>query len=77
MSKAALNMANRSMSVDLSARGICCVVVNPGWVQTDMGGDGAPTPVEESVSKMMALFDQLTMKDTGQFLDFRGGRLEW
>jgi NAD(P)-dependent dehydrogenase (short-subunit alcohol dehydrogenase family) len=77
MSKAALNMANRSMSVDLSARRICCVVINPGWVQTDMGGHGAPTPVEESVSKMVQLFDRLTIEDTGSFLDYRGGRLDW
>ncbi len=77
MAKAALNMANRSMSVDLAGRGVVCVVVNPGWVQTDMGGRGAPTPVEESVSKMVGLFDALTMKDTGQFLDYRGGRFEW
>jgi NAD(P)-dependent dehydrogenase (short-subunit alcohol dehydrogenase family) len=37
-SKAAVNMVMRSLAIDLAPRGITCVVVNPGWVQTDMGG---------------------------------------
>lgn len=77
MSKAALNMANKSMSVDLRDRGITAVVVNPGWVQTDMGGGGAPTPVAESVSRMIAIFDELKLTRTGAFLDYRGGTFEW
>lgn len=77
MSKAALNMANKSMSLDLRDRGIIAVVVNPGWVQTDMGGGGAPTPVTESVSRMIAIFDDLKMTRTGTFIDFRGGTIEW
>lgn len=77
MSKAALNMANRSLSVDLRDRGFTCVVMNPGWVQTDMGGGGAPTPVQESVSKMLAIIDGLTPAQSGSFLNYRGGTLEW
>jgi NAD(P)-dependent dehydrogenase (short-subunit alcohol dehydrogenase family) len=73
MSKAALNMANRSMSVDLRDRRFICVVMNPGWVQTDMGGAGAPTPVAESVAKMLARVDALTPAQTGAFLDYKGG----
>jgi len=77
MAKAALNMANRSMSVDLRERGIVCVVINPGWVQTDMGGAGAPMPVEESVRRMLAIFDGLGLADTGRFLDVKGGTWEY
>ena len=40
-SKAAVNMVMRSLAIDLAPRGITCVVVNPGWVQTDMGGTHA------------------------------------
>jgi NAD(P)-dependent dehydrogenase (short-subunit alcohol dehydrogenase family) len=77
MAKAALNMANKSMSVDLRDRKIVCVVVNPGWVRTDMGGMGAPTPVEESVAKLIALTDGLQPADTGKFLDYKGGTWEF
>ncbi|MBL9025417.1 MAG: SDR family oxidoreductase [Myxococcales bacterium] len=73
MSKAALNMANKSMSVDLASRRFTCVVINPGWVQTDMGGAGAPTPVAESVSKMLAIVDGLSPSQTGTFFDYKGG----
>src|SRR5258708_16287990 len=35
-STATLNMAMRSAAIDLAPRGIACVLVNPGWVKTDM-----------------------------------------
>jgi len=77
MSKAALNMANKSMSVDLGGRGFTCVVMNPGWVKTDMGGAGASTPVEESASKMIAIIDRLSASQNGEFLNYRGGTLPY
>jgi len=73
MSKAALNMANKSMSVDLAARGFVCIVMNPGWVQTTMGGDHAPTPVAESVRNMLGRIDALRAEDNGAFFDHKGG----
>ncbi|MFO0554682.1 MAG: SDR family oxidoreductase [Polyangiaceae bacterium] len=77
MSKAALNMAMKSLSIDYADQGIVAVVMNPGWVQTDMGGEGAPTPVETSVAMMLARIDGLTPSENGTFLDYRGGSLTW
>ena len=77
MSKAALNMMSRSLAVDLRADGIASYVINPGWVQTDMGGTNAPTPVDVSVRGMLREIDAATLADSGEFLDYKGGRYVW
>lgn len=77
MSKAALNMGCRSMAMDLKGEGFTAVVMNPGWVKTDMGGSHAPTPVEESAQKMIELIDRIGPEQTGTFLDYRGHTWPW
>ncbi len=77
MAKVALNMASRSMALALRGERIVSVVVNPGWVQTDMGGPGAPTPASESARGLLALVDRLKLEDSGEFWDYRGDRIEW
>jgi NAD(P)-dependent dehydrogenase (short-subunit alcohol dehydrogenase family) len=77
MSKAALNMANKSMSLDLAADGFTCLVLNPGWVQTDMGGKNAPTPVRESAAGLIKVIDGATAKDSARFLNFDGKEYAW
>lgn len=76
-SKAAVNMAMRSAAAELAARGIICIVVNPGWVKTRMGGAGAPLPVEESVGGMRALVERLRPRDSGKFFDHDGSEHPW
>ncbi len=77
MSKAALNMASRNLAHDLKLDGITSVVINPGWVQTDMGGPDATLPVSESVRRMLGIIDKLTIERTGQFLNHTGDTYEW
>lgn len=77
MSKAALNMMSRSLAVDLRGEGITSVVINPGWVQTAMGGASAPTPVDESVRGILREIDRATLADSGEFLNWRGNRYAW
>ncbi len=76
-SKAALNMLNRSLSVDLAAEGFTCAVLHPGWVQTSMGGSAAPTPVRESVAGLVRLIDGLGPDSSGGFFDFTWQALPW
>jgi NAD(P)-dependent dehydrogenase (short-subunit alcohol dehydrogenase family) len=77
MSKTALNMMSRSLAVDLAPEGIISVVINPGWVQTDMGGATAPTPVADSVRGILREIDKATLADSGEFLNWKGNRYAW
>jgi NAD(P)-dependent dehydrogenase (short-subunit alcohol dehydrogenase family) len=77
MSKAALDMMSRSLAVDLRRDGIASYVINPGWVQTEMGGPSAPTPVDQSVRGILRELDRATLADSGEFLDYKGGRHPW
>jgi NAD(P)-dependent dehydrogenase (short-subunit alcohol dehydrogenase family) len=77
MSKAALNMASRSLAMDLRDEKIVSVVINPGWVQTDMGGPGAAITAEQSVAAMLKQIDAATLGKSGAFLNWRGGEYEW
>ena len=55
MSKAALNMMSRSLAADLRGERIVSVVINPGWVKTDLGGPRAPGVPEDSARGALAL----------------------
>jgi len=77
MSKAALNMAGKSMAVDLADDGIDVLIVHPGWVQTDMGGSAARITVDDSINGMMKLVEKLGPEMSGTFWHTNGKQLEW
>ena len=77
MSKAALNMGVKKLSSELKRRGIAILALHPGWVQTDMGGAGAPLKPPESISGMLEVIDHLSLDATGSFLNYAGERLPW
>jgi NAD(P)-dependent dehydrogenase (short-subunit alcohol dehydrogenase family) len=76
-SKAALNKAVKSLSVDLRSRGVGCLLLHPGWVRTDMGGSGASVSVEASVRGMRRVIDGWSLSRTGTFVDFTGLAIPW
>jgi NAD(P)-dependent dehydrogenase (short-subunit alcohol dehydrogenase family) len=76
-SKAAVNMVMRSLAIDLAPRGITCVVVNPGWVQTDMGGPHAKITSAESVTKLRRLIETLGPAQSGKFFNYDGREYPW
>lgn len=77
MSKAALNMFNTSLAIDLADEGFCCALLHPGWVQTRMGGGGAPITVEESVAGLRNVISSLTSDQSGSFFDYAGERISF
>lgn len=76
-SKAAVNMAMRSIAQELAPEGFVVVVVHPGWVRTDMGGPQAAIDVETSVRGLVAVIDGLRPADNGRFLDYDGSEIPW
>ena len=77
ISKAALNMATRLLSIALRERGIVVVSLSPGWVRTDMGGAGAPLQPDASIASMLRVIDHLKASDSGRFLTQNGETIPW
>lgn len=77
MSKAALNMAGKSLAVDLKDRGIAVIILHPGFVRTDMtGGNGMIDP-DESARGLIARIEELTLDRSGTFRHMNGDELPW
>lgn len=76
-SKAALNMINKGLSVNLGERGITCVVLHPGWVLTRMGGPQAPLSPAESAAGLAEVLVKLTPNENGKFFDYTGRERPW
>ena len=76
-SKAALNAAMKSLSIDLRGRGVGVLLLHPGWVRTDMGGSSAPTLPAESIAGMRRVIEAYGPQHSGRFLNFRGEELPW
>lgn len=72
VSKAGLNMAVAAAQIDYPKATL--VTIDPGWVQTDMGGAEAPVQIEDSVSGMRSVLASLTPEDKGQLLHYDGRR---
>jgi NAD(P)-dependent dehydrogenase (short-subunit alcohol dehydrogenase family) len=53
VSKTALNVLTRILASELRGSGILVNAVNPGWVQTDMGGSGATRTVEQGAQALV------------------------
>ncbi|XP_028648529.1 C-factor [Erpetoichthys calabaricus] len=86
MSKAALNMATKNLSIEMG-RGrdkVACVALHPGTVETDLS-----VPYRQNVSKeklfsaaysvqcLMNVIDGLSLHKTGRFLAWDGSELTW
>jgi NAD(P)-dependent dehydrogenase (short-subunit alcohol dehydrogenase family) len=74
-SKAALNMMNRCFAIDRPD--LVSVVMHPGWVQTDMGGQRAPLQAKESVAGMLGFTRTLRQEHSGRFYNYDGTELPW
>ena len=78
MSKAALNMAGRSLAVDLKPKGIAVAILHPGLVATRMinFNPNGISP-QQSVEGLLNRIDALTLETSGSFCHANGEELPW
>jgi NAD(P)-dependent dehydrogenase (short-subunit alcohol dehydrogenase family) len=76
-SKTALNMEWNCLAKELAGKGVICVALHPGWVQTDMGGPTATLTIEQSVPSMVKVIERLKPSHNGRYVSYDGSELPW
>ncbi|MBC8084071.1 MAG: SDR family oxidoreductase [Hymenobacter sp.] len=76
-SKAALNMYMRALAAEVGTYGLISVLVDPGWVQTGMGGSTATLPPADSARGIIRLTEQLHAEENGGFVTWQGQPVPW
>lgn len=76
-SKCALHSITVRLADKLKPENIGVFAINPGWVKTRMGGEGAPRSVDEAMVDITETIEKLTMAQTGSFISETGTAIPW
>jgi len=76
-SKAALNSVLVDTAIKFGLQGATCIAFHPGWVKTDMGGEGAELEVDVSVAGLRATLARVGTEANGTFLNYDGTPIPW
>jgi NAD(P)-dependent dehydrogenase (short-subunit alcohol dehydrogenase family) len=76
-SKAALNTFMRSFSARHADGSRAMVLMAPGWVRTELGGQDAPLTIEDSVPSLVKVLMGVQGKAGLQYLDYLGRTVPW
>lgn len=74
-SKAAVNMLMKTVAVDVAGLSVKVLLLDPGWVQTAMGGHNAPTSAHDSAAGMRQVI--AACKESGVFISYQGQPVAW
>jgi NAD(P)-dependent dehydrogenase (short-subunit alcohol dehydrogenase family) len=76
-SKAALNMLMKCFAARHAGDTRALLLVAPGWVRTEMGGEGAALSIEESIPHVVKSVEAQSGKPGLRFIDRHGKTLPW
>ena len=76
-SKAALNIVNKSMSIDLAYRGVWCQLLHPGWVRTRMTEGRGLIDADESAAGLIKAMEGEYGPINGCWYDYKGDEIPW
>jgi NAD(P)-dependent dehydrogenase (short-subunit alcohol dehydrogenase family) len=74
-SKTALNAMIKSIAIDQEKNGLKFLILHPGWVKTDMGGQNAHIETNESIEGMIKIIEG--QFQTGEFRDYKSNIIPW
>ncbi|MFJ4145562.1 SDR family oxidoreductase [Pseudomonas sp. NPDC089734] len=76
-SKAALNSMTNTFVTQLSDNRPTVLSLHPGWVKTDMGGEGADIDVLTSTTGLVKQLDAYAGKGGHHFINYKGETIAW
>ncbi|TBU78600.1 short-chain dehydrogenase [Pseudomonas daroniae] len=76
-SKAALNSLTNSFVCELPEPRPTVLSLHPGWVKTDMGGDGATVEVIDSCRGLIEQVERHAGRGGHHFVDYQGNPIAW
>ena len=77
MSKAALNAAGKSLSIDLKEHGIAVGMFHPGYVKTEMTGFNGNIEPDLVATQLFDRINELNFSNAGRFIHANGEELPW
>ncbi|NVZ65067.1 SDR family oxidoreductase [Pseudomonas gingeri] len=76
-SKAALNSMTNSFLSEIEAPAFTVLSMHPGWVKTDMGGEGADIDVATSTRGLVDQVNAFAGKGGHHFINYKGETIPW
>jgi len=76
-SKSALNQLMRSYAARHADDPRTLVLMSPGWVQTALGGSGAPLTIDQSIPGVVDTIEAQAGQGGLQYLDYQGNTVPW
>jgi NAD(P)-dependent dehydrogenase (short-subunit alcohol dehydrogenase family) len=76
-SKSALNQLMRSFAARHAGDPRTLLLIAPGWVQTDLGGPGAPLTIGQSIPGVADTIEAQAGKGGLQYLNYQGQTVRW
>ncbi|WP_371194117.1 SDR family oxidoreductase [Glaciecola sp. SC05] len=77
VSKTAVNMVGKCLSIDLKDAGIAVALLHPGYVRTEMTKHNGHMDVDESARGLIKRMEELSLDTSGIFVHTSGEVLNW